>query len=190
MSLTSKSPFHVIRKQSNLLVKSKYISCVAKEMQVNAFCCFHSTTIETLEALNEKKRYIISVVLRAMQFSTTDFNAPQIIIESGRFYLREPLIFHQCNIFPTFNEWQLIAVSPLGMALLFDRKCHILVVLFSWPVRCSTRLWNLSTTLVSDLCGPTEMSGKHFMCEAPLLFLLNCIYNFIIRLRLRRAVLH
>ena len=32
----------------------------------------------------------------AMLFSTPDFNALQILIKSGRFYMQEPLIFHLC----------------------------------------------------------------------------------------------
>ena len=64
------------------------------------------------------KSCTISVVLMAMLFSTPDFNALQILIQSGRFNLREPLIFHQLDMHK--RVWNLIVVNALGMALLID----------------------------------------------------------------------
>ena len=54
----------------------------------------------------------------AMLFSTSDFNALQILIESGRIDMREPLIFNQLDMHE--RMWNLISVNALGMALLID----------------------------------------------------------------------
>ena len=54
----------------------------------------------------------------AMLFSTLDFNALQILIQTGKFDPREPLIFHQLDM--QQMVWNLIAVNALGMALLID----------------------------------------------------------------------
>ena len=119
------SLFHAIDRVLRPLFRGyTIISCIAANNQrVGINQCPHSVAIETLEVGEEPKPCVISVVLMAMLFSTPDFNALQILIESGRFDMREPLIFHLCHYYGlNYQEWKLIAVSPLGMALLLDRN--------------------------------------------------------------------
>ena len=98
-----------------------FVSCsVAESSQVCDNICPHPSAIESLETGQEIKSCAISVLLMAMLFSTPDFNALQILIESGRFDLREPLIFHQ---FDLYRKWVLIAVNALGMASYTNRHC-------------------------------------------------------------------
>ena len=107
------------------------MSCIAaNNLQVGVNGCPHPTAIETLEAGNELNSCAISVVLMAMLSSTPDFNALQILIESSTFDMREPLIFHQCY---NSENWQLIAVSTLGMALVIDKTNYT-------KANCSFRL--------------------------------------------------
>ena len=97
----------------------KFVSCsVAESLQVCDDICPHLTLIESLDAGREMKLCAISVVLMAMLFSTPDFNALQILIESGRFDLRELSVFNQFDL-PSW-KWVLIAVHELGITLLID----------------------------------------------------------------------
>ena len=135
LPLPIRSPFHMIESHENRIFaalsssrffdKYSFMSCIAaNNLQVGVNGCPHPTAIETLEAGYEPKSCVISVVLMAMLFSTPKFNALQILIESGRFDLRDPLIFHQCNDDYFANSWKLIAISTLGMALLIDRATY------------------------------------------------------------------
>ena len=110
------SQFHFIRP---LPWRLKFASCSQAEFfEVCNNICRHPTAIETLTPGRYIKSCAISVLLMAMLFSTPEFNALQILIKSGRFDLREPLIFHQFDI--PRGKWVLIAVNALGMALLID----------------------------------------------------------------------
>ena len=95
--------------------KIQYVSCIpAKSLHFGDDICPH----QSLATGQNLKLCFISVLLMAMLFSTTDFNALQILIESGRFDMREPLIFHQFDM--DKRMCNLIVVNALGMALLID----------------------------------------------------------------------
>ena len=118
------SPFHIIKSESSNQIFGKYslMFCIAAEnLQVGVNRGSHPTAIETLEAGRKPNSCAISVVLIAMLFSTPDFNALQIMLESGRFDLREPLVFHQCY---NFKNWQFIAVSTLGISSNRQSQLH------------------------------------------------------------------
>ena len=153
------------------------MSCIAAEnLQVGVNRCPHPTAIETLEAGCKQNSCVISVVLMAMLFSTPDFNALQILIESGRFDLRESLVFHQCY---NSKNLQLIAVSTLGMVLLIERANYT-VAECVFLLTCSlldASLTSLEMSL-SGFTGSTTINGNHFELEALLLFSLISFTTF------------
>ena len=56
-----------------------------------------------------------------MMYSRSDFNALQMLVDSEKFNLSEPLVFH----IPHGNCWSLVAVDPIGMAMLIDSGSDI-----------------------------------------------------------------
>ena len=179
LPLPIRSPFHMIESDSSNQIFGKYslMSCIAAEnLQVGVNRCPHPTAIETLEAWRHPNSCVISVVLMAMLFSTPDFNAMQILIESGRFDLREPLVFHQCY---NSKNWQFIAVSTLRMALVIDRANYT-------GAEC---LFLLNRSLLD--ASLTSLDGvfigfhwinnnkwNSFRARDPIAFLFNLIYMF------------
>lgn len=103
--------------------RSGFLSCIPVKTPANSLAgarCPHPSVMETYVGRNPAA-CAVSVVLMAMLFSTAEFNVLQILRDSGKFDLREPLLFHQCR--PNWDnkmEWSLVAVNPLGMALLLD----------------------------------------------------------------------
>ena len=53
-----------------------------------------------------------------MLHTTAEFNAFQIVVESRKFDMNEPLIVHLREI---ISVWRLVIVDPAGMALLLDK---------------------------------------------------------------------
>ena len=83
--------------------------------------CAHRVVEETLLS-GEPENIAMSVVLVSMLHTTAEFNAFQIIVESRKFNMNEPLIFHLRQI---YTEWRLIIVDPAGMALLLENGTDI-----------------------------------------------------------------
>ena len=84
--------------------------------------CSHPVLAETLEA-GKPANIAVSVALMAMLHTTDDFNALQVLVKSENFDpdLSEPLTFH----IPPGNCWSLVAVDPIGMAMLLNSKSDI-----------------------------------------------------------------
>ena len=174
------SPFDPIEQVSfNGLFQYTFVSCiVANNRRVGVNQCPHPVAIETLEVGEEPKSCVISVVLMAMLFSTPNFNALQILIESGRFDLREPLVFHLCLCYNSdFEKWKIIVVSTLGMAILIDRynykfnraECSFLL---------TRSLLNASMASLDDVFIGFHWHNKYewssFRARGPIAFLINC----------------
>ena len=70
---------------------------------------------EMLEA-GKPANFAVSVALMSMLNTSGDFIALQVLVDSDKFDLHEPLVFH----IPPENCWSLVAVDPIGMALLID----------------------------------------------------------------------
>lgn len=80
--------------------------------------CTHSMLEQTL--LPGKPPHIaMSVVLTAMLYTTSEFNALQILLESKLFDLSEPLVFHY--YFSELNCWNILYADAAAIALLLDR---------------------------------------------------------------------
>ena len=77
--------------------------------------CSHPVLAETLEA-GKPANVAVSIALMSMLNTTDDFNALQVLVDSEKFDLSEPLVFH----IPPGNCWSLVAVDPIGMAMLID----------------------------------------------------------------------
>ena len=65
----------------------------------------------------------LSVVLAALLYTTNDFNGLQMLVESGKFDLPEPLIFHMIR--RNIAEWSLVAVDPIGAAMLIHKGSDV-----------------------------------------------------------------
>ena len=81
--------------------------------------CTHSMLAETLPS-ERPANIAISVVLMSMMYTTGEFNALQMLIDSHKFDLSEPLLFHvPCSL---VGRWRLLvaAADPVGMAMLFE----------------------------------------------------------------------
>lgn len=65
----------------------------------------------------------MSVVLTAMLHMTIELNALQILVESRRFYFREPQVFHWFNFASYFRgeNWNVLCVDAAAMAMLLSR---------------------------------------------------------------------
>ena len=87
--------------------------------------CTHPLLAETLEA-GEPANIALSVILMSMLYSRTDFNGLQMLIESGKFDLSEPLIFHMKK--EKAAQWSLVALDSIGAAILIDigSECYAL----------------------------------------------------------------
>lgn len=59
----------------------------------------------------------MSVVATAMLYTTESFNALQIVVESQKFDMTEPFVFHWSEN-DSFGLWQVLAVDATGFALL------------------------------------------------------------------------
>ena len=138
--------------------------------------CPHPTAVETLEAGRKLNSCVISVLLMAMLFSTPDFNALHILIGSGRFDLREPLIFHRCY---NSKTWQLIAVSTLGMALVIYRANYTRA---ECPFLLTCSLLDASLTSLDGVFVGFQWINNDewnsFRARGPIAFLFNLIYMF------------
>ena len=60
-------------------------------------------------------------MLMSMLYSRIDFNALKILVESGKFCLTEPLLFHMK--LENALQWSLVVLDPIGAAMLID-MCH------------------------------------------------------------------
>lgn len=64
----------------------------------------------------------MSVVLTSILYATPEFNALQIIADSRKFDLCEPLIFHW-NFYTEY--WYLVVLDAAGLAILLDRGSNV-----------------------------------------------------------------
>ena len=82
--------------------------------------CVDPVVEETLMQ-KEPANIAMSVVLVSMLHTTAQFNAFQIVVESRKFDLKEPLIFH----LKKKTKWPFLIVDPAIMALLLDKNTDI-----------------------------------------------------------------
>ena len=82
--------------------------------------CAHPVIEETLVP-GEPENIALSVVLVSMLHTTAQFNAFQIVIESRKLDMKEPLIFH----LRIKRNWSFFIVDPVGMALLLEKGTDI-----------------------------------------------------------------
>lgn len=86
--------------------------------------CTHPSVSETL-APGRPANIALSVVLASMLHTTSEFNAFQIVVDSNKFDMNEPLIYHQRRI-PQYNgrslqystrkeDWEVVIVDPAAM---------------------------------------------------------------------------
>ena len=75
---------------------------------------------ETLEPFTPEN-ISFSVILSALLHSNDNFNAIQIIIDSSKFDLSEPLVFHarHCSI-DGYSIWSVIIIDPISIGMLLD----------------------------------------------------------------------
>ena len=87
--------------------------------------CIHSMLAETLSP-GRPDNIALSFVLMAMLNTTSEFNPLQILIDSHKFDLSEPLLFH-LPLGGFMGMWtvSLVAVDPVGLALLIDSASDI-----------------------------------------------------------------
>ena len=122
------SDIHWVPRDSLLLFKepflnttSEYLACSCPRFPVlsNFFLlnasqhCYHRVVDETLTP-GKPENIAMSVVLSSMLYTTAEFNAFKIVVESHKFDMNEPLIFHQRQ---SSKSWSLGIVSPAGMSL-------------------------------------------------------------------------
>lgn len=84
--------------------------------------CAHSMREQRLQS-GRPSHIAMSIVLTAMLHTTIEFNALQILVESRRFYFREPLVFHWFNSASYFRgeNWNVFCVDAAAMAMLLSR---------------------------------------------------------------------
>lgn len=106
------------------------------ELSANAkLHCTHPVLAETLEA-GKPEHIALSVTLMSMLCTSRDFNALKMLIDSDKFDLSEPLLFHS----PLgYGSWSLVAVDLIGLATLFDRSFYFDDLLLK-TLLCSSRV--------------------------------------------------
>lgn len=98
----------------------RFLSSIPSHLAYPPWQCHHPFVKETYDC-GSPEACAISVIVMAMLCSTPEFNALKILIDSDRFDLREPLLFHICQSNSYYEmDWRLVCINPLGMALLLD----------------------------------------------------------------------
>ena len=83
--------------------------------------CDHPIVEETLVP-GEPANIAMSVVLSSMLHTTAEFNAFEMVVESHKFDMSEPLIFHLTWYTElSLDHWSFFIVDAAGMALLLDK---------------------------------------------------------------------
>ena len=83
--------------------------------------CTHRIVEETLVP-GQPVNIAMSVVLSSMLYTSVNFNAFQIVVESHKFDLNESLIFH---LRESRTNWSLVIVDPAGLAMLLDNGTKV-----------------------------------------------------------------
>ena len=83
--------------------------------------CAHPLDEET-PTPGQPAHIAMSVLLSSMLHTTAEFNAFQMLVESHKFDVNEPLMFH---IMTKETDWRLFIVDLAGMALLLDKGTDI-----------------------------------------------------------------
>ena len=93
-------------------------------LRTDKWNCAHPRVANETLVPGEPENIAMSVVLASMLHTTADFNAFQLVVESLKFDLSEPLILHVRNITidGRYSDWELLIVDPAGMALCLDKK--------------------------------------------------------------------
>lgn len=86
--------------------------------------CTHPIVEETPVA-GRPANVAMSVVLSSMLHTTPEFNAFEMIIESHKFDMNEPLIFHLTQNTEFQANWDLFIVDPAAIVLLLDNGTDI-----------------------------------------------------------------
>ena len=90
------------------------------QLAENAEHCTHPVLAETL-APGKPANIAMSVALMSMLHTKRYFNALQVLVDSEKFDLSEPLLFHMPFGNQPHGSWSLVAVDPIEVALLIDR---------------------------------------------------------------------
>lgn len=85
--------------------------------------CEHSVVEGSLVA-GQPPLIAMSVVLVSMLYTKSRCNALQMLIDSQKFDLSEPLVFHY-RFESDDNSWDLVAISPIGLAILLDKGSSV-----------------------------------------------------------------
>ena len=92
----------------------------SKLAELDAEHCTHPVLAETL-APGKPANIAVSVALMSMLHTSGHFNLLQVLVDSRKFDLSEPLLFHMPIAYGLPNSWSLVAVDPIEFALLIDR---------------------------------------------------------------------
>ena len=116
--------------------------------------CAHPIVEETLVP-GEPANIAMSVVLSLMLHTTAKFNALQILMESHKFDMNEPLIFRRrWNLTASRTDWGILKMNPSAMAISLDKRIGIAdpdsFILIKILVRtCSLNLLEMDLRAVS-----------------------------------------
>ena len=88
--------------------------------ELDAEHCTHPVLAETL-APGKPANIAVSIALMSMLHTSGDFNVLQMLVDSEKFDLSEPLLFHMPLKYRPHNSWSLVAVDPIEVALLIER---------------------------------------------------------------------
>ena len=109
--------------------------------------CSHVIVRENLDACTLQGT-TISLVQMAMLFSTPEFNSLQLLINSGRFDLSEPIIFHEFYaITDTEFDWTTLRVED---SIVFALEVDI----FRYSGRFATDFLNIKTLFAAGVWSP------------------------------------
>ena len=86
--------------------------------------CTHLMLAETLSP-GRPANIAVSVVLMSMLNTNAEFNPLQMLIDSHKFDLSEPLLFHMHYSYQGKWMLSLVAVDPLGLAIQIDNESDI-----------------------------------------------------------------
>lgn len=122
--------------------------------------------------LKDPRYGAMSVVLASILYTTTKFNALQILIDSQKFDMSEPIIYYWRNY--SNKTWYLVAMSPVGLAILMDR-CSTSFVLLKTLKRNSLLKMDMEFCFMELATDSVFNRWKASRASNLLSFLVDCI---------------
>ena len=135
----------------------------------------------------------ISVVLASILRSTAEFNALEVLFESEKFHLREPLIFHLIGW-----QWSIVSVARIGLAIdkadlrddlrSFQMLQHFWAArICTWSSRWTCGLWRSGRRTTGETSGAAFERLEHSPFWPPAIASLRSIETLYRQLTRRTA---